>query len=80
MHLFVKEVAFVKEAAYFWLKGRILEFFSHCMGKVAYSDQSLHFLWSWSQMVEGSQETGTPALVSRDANEIPSRDADKGGV
>jgi hypothetical protein len=37
----VKEVAFVKKAACFWLKGRILEFFSHCVGQVPYFDQSL---------------------------------------
>jgi hypothetical protein len=41
MHPFVKEVAFVKEAACFWLKGRILEFFSHWISKVVYSDQLL---------------------------------------
>jgi hypothetical protein len=33
MQPFVKKVAFVKEAACFWLKGRILEFFSHYIGK-----------------------------------------------
>jgi hypothetical protein len=41
MNPFVKEVAFIKEAACFWQKGRILEFFSYSVDKVAYSDQSL---------------------------------------
>jgi hypothetical protein len=29
---------FVKEAACCWLKGRILEFFSHCVGQMTYSN------------------------------------------
>jgi hypothetical protein len=64
MHPFAKEVDFIKEAACFWLKGSILEFFSHCVGKVAYTNQLLHFLWSWSQMAEGSHETEMPALIN----------------
>jgi hypothetical protein len=76
-HPFVKAVAFHLAACFWWyrLKSRILEVFIVWV-RVAQSDQSLHFLWSWQQTAEGNHETGMPALI----RSIPSQDTDEMGV